>query len=91
MRRGVKQGVSPFKAGALALVFVAAFTYLGFTKFRIPFKAQYEINAVFPPAGTEIKSGSPVRIAGVEVGKLGAATVSADEVLEAHDLHLAGS
>lgn len=29
--------------------------------------------------------------AGVEVGKLGAATVTAEEVLEAHELHLAGS
>jgi len=70
MRRGVKPGMSPFKAGALALVFVAAFTYLGFTKFRVPFKAQYEIEAVFTSAATEIKAGSPVRIAGVEVGKV---------------------
>ncbi|MTD43757.1 MCE family protein [Conexibacter sp. W3-3-2] len=70
MRRGVKPGMSPFRAGALALVFVAVFTFLGFTKFRVPFKPQYEINAVFPTAGTEIKSGSPVRIAGVEVGKV---------------------
>ncbi|PTL58372.1 MlaD family protein [Paraconexibacter algicola] len=70
MRRGVKPGMSPFKAGALALVFVAAFTYLGFTKFRVPFKPQYEVDAVFTSAATEIKGGSPVRIAGVEVGKV---------------------
>jgi phospholipid/cholesterol/gamma-HCH transport system substrate-binding protein len=52
----------------LALAIILPLTYLGFTK-SIPFKPQYEIKAAFE-SSNNLKKGSPVRIAGVEVGKV---------------------
>ena len=51
----------------LALAILLPLVYLGFTK-SIPFKPQYEIKAAFE-SSNNLKKGSPVRIAGVEVGK----------------------
>ena len=63
-----KKGLSPFKAGVITLVVLAIAVYLGFTK-TIPFVHHYTIQAVFPTANN-IRKASPVRIAGVEVGKV---------------------
>jgi len=52
----------------LALAILLPLLYLGFTK-SIPFKPQYEIKAAFE-SSNNLKSGSPVRIAGVEVGRV---------------------
>jgi phospholipid/cholesterol/gamma-HCH transport system substrate-binding protein len=52
----------------LALAILLPLIYLGFTK-SIPFKPQYEIRAAFE-SSNNLKKGSPVRIAGVEVGKV---------------------
>ena len=52
----------------LALVILVPLVFLGFTK-TIPFKPQYEIKAAFE-SSNNLKKGSPVRIAGVEVGKV---------------------
>ena len=52
----------------LALAILVPLTFLGFTK-SIPFKPQYEIKAAFE-SSNNLKKGSPVRIAGVEVGKV---------------------
>ena len=52
----------------LALAILLPLTWLGFTK-TIPFKPQYEIKAAFE-SSNNLKKGSPVRIAGVEVGKV---------------------
>ncbi len=60
--------LSPFAAGLIALVVVAAGTYLGFTK-SIPFRSHFEIKASFD-SSNNIKKNSPVRIAGVEIGKV---------------------
>jgi phospholipid/cholesterol/gamma-HCH transport system substrate-binding protein len=68
MRRNHRPGPSPFTIGALVLVGVVAATYLGFTK-SIPFRHHYEIHAVFRTANN-VKPNSPVRIAGVNVGKV---------------------
>jgi virulence factor Mce-like protein len=67
MRRH-KTGMSPFAAGAIALVIIAVATFLGFTK-DIPFTGKYHLEAVFPSANS-IRKNSPVRIAGVNVGKV---------------------
>ena len=67
MRRR-RQGMSYFKAGALALVVIGIAVFLGFTK-DIPFTQKPEIKGVFPSA-TSIRLNSPVRIAGVNVGKV---------------------
>jgi ABC-type transporter Mla subunit MlaD len=54
-------------AVVLILVLIVA-VYFGFTK-RIPFKHGYQLHAVFSSA-INIHSKSPVRIAGVDVGKV---------------------
>lgn len=70
MRRE-RSRLSNFQAGVLAIVLAAIFTYLGFTKGNIPFVGHpYEVKAVFASAASEIRKGSPVRIAGVNVGKV---------------------
>ena len=61
-------GISPFRAGILALVLVGLLTYFGFTKAN-PFANPYEFTAVFNDVNN-LKPKSPVRIAGVEVGKV---------------------
>jgi virulence factor Mce-like protein len=66
-RRG---GRSPFVVGAVLLVLIVLLTYMGFTR-SIPFVTGhgYTVKAAFrDDAG--IKKNSPVRIAGVEVGKV---------------------
>src|SRR3954463_16008096 len=54
--------------GLIALVVIGVAAYLGFTK-SIPFLPHYEVKAAFASAN-DLKPGSPVRIAGVEVGKV---------------------
>ena len=68
-------GRNPVAVGALALGIIAALTYLGFTK-DIPFTQPFQIKAVFQSANS-IRPNSPVRIAGVNVGKV--ASVEAQE------------
>jgi phospholipid/cholesterol/gamma-HCH transport system substrate-binding protein len=61
-------GISHFRAGVLALVVVGLFTYFGFSKAN-PFSNPYEFKAVFYDVNN-LKPKSPVRIAGVDVGKV---------------------
>ena len=68
MRRNQRTGMTPFAAGALALVLAVVGTYLGFTK-SIPFRSHFEIKAAFQTANN-VKQNSAVRIAGVNVGKV---------------------
>ena len=63
-----RRGMSPLVVGVVALILVGIGTYLGFTK-DIPFTKGYRVNAVFESA-TSIRPNSPVRIAGVNVGKV---------------------
>src|SRR5215212_6047299 len=67
-RRRSKGGTSTFTVGLVALIVIAIGTFLGFTK-KIPFRSHYEVKAAFLSANN-IKKASPVRIAGVEVGKV---------------------
>jgi phospholipid/cholesterol/gamma-HCH transport system substrate-binding protein len=60
--------MTPFRAGVLALTLLAVFSYFGFTKAN-PFANPYELEAVFRTANN-LKPNSPVRIAGVDVGKV---------------------
>jgi len=57
-----------FKVGLLTLVVIALATYFGFAK-HIPFTHGFRVNAVFESANS-IRRNSPVRIAGVNVGKV---------------------
>ncbi len=68
-KRSRKGGLSPFKAGLLAIIAICVFTYLGFTKFANPFASPYTVHAVFTNANG-LKPDSLVRIAGVNVGKV---------------------
>jgi phospholipid/cholesterol/gamma-HCH transport system substrate-binding protein len=57
-----------FRAGLLALFVVGLLSYVGFTKTN-PFADPYEFHAVFNDVNN-LKPRSPVRIAGVDVGKV---------------------
>src|SRR5215210_5606637 len=67
-RRKRRGGVSTVTVGLVALVVTVAAVYLGFTK-SIPFRSHYEVKAAFKSANN-LRTASPVRIAGVEVGKV---------------------
>jgi phospholipid/cholesterol/gamma-HCH transport system substrate-binding protein len=54
--------------GLVALGVIAVLVYLGVTK-AIPFQNHYELRAAFA-SSNNIRPGSPVRIAGVQVGKV---------------------
>ena len=86
--------MSTFKAGVLAVVTILLLAYFGFTKAN-PFSNPYELHATFRNV-ENLKPRSPVRIAGVEVGKVtkvepkdgGAADVTMelkDDALPIHD------
>src|SRR5215216_3399488 len=68
MSRAQSNGMSPFRAGVLALVIVGLLAYFGFSK-NNPFANPYEFKAVFNDVNN-LKPKSPVRIAGVDVGKV---------------------
>jgi virulence factor Mce-like protein len=60
--------VNAFRAGILALVVIVVAAWFGFTKAN-PFANPYELDAVVRNA-QNLKPGAPVRIAGVNVGKV---------------------
>jgi phospholipid/cholesterol/gamma-HCH transport system substrate-binding protein len=60
--------MSKLRAGILALAVLGVLSYFGFTKAN-PFANPYEVRAVFDNV-TNLKPRSPVRIAGVDVGKV---------------------
>ena len=57
-----------FRVGLLAIVLISIATYFGFAK-HIPFTHGYRLHAVFQ-SSNNLRPGSPVRIAGVNVGKV---------------------
>ncbi len=63
---------NPVRFGIVFVAVLAIVTYFGFTK-HIPFKHGFRLNAVFNTA-VNIRPKSPVRIAGVPVGKVTSAT-----------------
>jgi phospholipid/cholesterol/gamma-HCH transport system substrate-binding protein len=62
------QRSKPVRTGIVVIVIVALVTYFGFTK-HIPFKHGFQLKAQFATA-VNIHPKSPVRIAGVDVGKV---------------------
>ncbi|HKN93368.1 MAG TPA: MlaD family protein [Thermoleophilaceae bacterium] len=67
MRRRRDTGMSPFRAGVIAIVVVVIACYFAFEKHVPFFTHHYQLNAVFQNA-TNVRTNSPVRIAGVNVG-----------------------
>jgi phospholipid/cholesterol/gamma-HCH transport system substrate-binding protein len=68
VRRNHSLGMPPLRAGILTLLFFAVLAYFGFTK-AIPFRHHFEIQAVVKSSNL-LRPNSPVRIAGVNVGKV---------------------
>jgi phospholipid/cholesterol/gamma-HCH transport system substrate-binding protein len=64
------QRYNPVRIGIVFLVIVVIAVYFGFTK-RVPFKHGYSLKAVFATV-VNIAPKSPVRIAGVDIGKVSA-------------------
>jgi virulence factor Mce-like protein len=58
-----------FTAGVLGILALVVITYLGFSKFALPFGSNFTVHAVFPTA-QGLRPDSLVRIAGVNVGKV---------------------
>src|SRR4051812_9666283 len=63
-----RSGARPLTVGAIVLGLAVVILYLGFTK-NIPFTHGFEVKAAFQTANN-IRPNSPVRIAGVNVGKV---------------------
>jgi phospholipid/cholesterol/gamma-HCH transport system substrate-binding protein len=68
VRRGERKRLPNHVVGLIALIVIAVAFMLAFTK-RLPWSDSYEVQAVFTTA-QNIRVDSPVRIAGVEVGKV---------------------
>ena len=67
--RGRQPGGMPtFRAGVLAIALIALVTYFVFSGAN-PFSHRFELNAVFQTS-SNLSTRSPVRIAGIEVGKV---------------------
>jgi ABC-type transporter Mla subunit MlaD len=63
-----RTGANPFTAGLVVLIIIGIGTYFGFAK-HVPFTHGYQLKAVFTSANS-IRKNSPVRIAGVNIGKV---------------------
>lgn len=68
MRRGAHKRVPNWAIGVVAVVLIAIGSILAWTK-ELPFGDPYEVRAVFTTA-QNIRTGTPVRIAGIEVGEV---------------------
>jgi virulence factor Mce-like protein len=66
--RAFRSGMSPLRAGVIALVVILVGTWFAFSK-DIPFTQTYRIQAVFEDSNL-VAPRSPVRIAGIDVGKV---------------------
>jgi ABC-type transporter Mla subunit MlaD len=62
------QRSNPVRFGLITVIVLVVLVYFGFTK-HLPFKHGYQLHGVFASA-QNIKPKSPVRIAGVDVGKV---------------------
>ena len=67
-KRKDERGLTPFAAGLVAVIVVAVAVFFAFTKAN-PLASPYELKGAFVTANN-LKPNSPVRIAGVEVGKV---------------------
>lgn len=67
-RRGHTDRISPVTLGLIGVVVVLVASYLIFTK-NVPIVHGYRVKGVFA-SSNQLRKGSPVRIAGVDVGKV---------------------
>src|SRR3954465_14372008 len=67
-KRRTRNRVSPFVAGLIVLVLIAALAFVAFSP-SLPFSSPYQVKAVFANAAN-IQARAPLRIAGVNVGEV---------------------
>jgi phospholipid/cholesterol/gamma-HCH transport system substrate-binding protein len=67
--RWAERGLSPVKASLIGIVLLAVASYFVFTK-HVPFTHHYTITAVVRNSNLLVTGSSPVRIGGVDVGKV---------------------
>ncbi|HME01994.1 MAG TPA: MlaD family protein, partial [Solirubrobacteraceae bacterium] len=79
---------SPTRVGIIVVVVALVIVYFGFTK-HIPFKHGYRLKAVFSTA-VNIRPTSPVRIAGVNVGKVSSVAREGDAGLVTMEIESGG-
>ena len=60
--------MTPFRAGLIAMALIVIGAYFGFAK-QLPFGHPFKLEAVFR-SGVNVRKGTPVRIAGVNVGQV---------------------
>ena len=68
-QRRHKPRISTFWAGLIGAVVIVLFSYGAYTKFANPFASPYTVHVIFSNAN-ELQTGSLVRVAGVNVGKV---------------------
>jgi phospholipid/cholesterol/gamma-HCH transport system substrate-binding protein len=68
MPRRLQGRINPLRAGSIALLIIVIATWLAFTK-SLPWRNPFEFHAVFQTSNN-LRLDSPVRIAGVNVGKV---------------------
>jgi phospholipid/cholesterol/gamma-HCH transport system substrate-binding protein len=68
MARRPYKGMSPFRAGLIAILVIVVGTYFAFSE-QLPFGHPFKLEAVFR-SGVNVRQGTPVRIAGVNVGQV---------------------
>jgi phospholipid/cholesterol/gamma-HCH transport system substrate-binding protein len=66
--RAFREGMSPVRAGLIAVLIIAIGSWFAFSK-DLPFTQTYRIHAVFKNSNL-VAPRSPVRIAGIDVGKV---------------------
>jgi len=66
--RRLRGRINPVRAGAIALLIITIATWLAFTK-SLPWRDPFQFHAVFQ-SSNNLRLDSPVRIAGVNVGKV---------------------
>ena len=69
-RRAGQPTARPFVIGVLGLFAIAGITYAAFAT-SSPFSRPYTVDAIFANSG-QLRAGSPVRIAGIDVGQVSA-------------------
>ena len=69
MRRNQRRGLSKLTLAFIGIAVFAAITYFSFSK-RVPFLHGYRVSANFASSNQLVAGFSPVRIAGVTVGKV---------------------
>jgi phospholipid/cholesterol/gamma-HCH transport system substrate-binding protein len=68
VRRGYQAGMSPLRAGLIAIVVIVVGVYFAFAK-SVPFHGRGHVQAVFRNSNL-LQVNSPVRISGIDVGKV---------------------